>query len=141
MQKKEEVVNVQSVNPQNKLDSDSIPWTESYLVNRLKQHLATVESSNKDYENNLQDHRVFDSRKYYNRAHHFLKIGVLNPVPNYVVNLSDLTPKLIKEIYELSNEKDQAFVLKQAIGRIFEDVSFELYHNSVSRVLKVELQP
>jgi hypothetical protein len=141
MQKKEEVVNVQSVNPQNKLDSDSIPWTESYLVDRLKQHLATVESSNKDYENNLQDHRVFDSRKYYNRAHHFLKIGVLNPVPNYVVNLSDLTPKLIKEIYELSNEKDQAFVLKQAIGRIFEDVSFELYHNSVSRVLKVELQP
>jgi hypothetical protein len=30
--------------------------------------------------------------------------------------------------------------VKQAVGRIFEDVNFEIYHNSVSRVLKVRLQ-
>ena len=136
MEKKEGLTKILTANPQNKLNChDDEAWTKNCLIDRLKQHLAIVGAGNNDYKDNLQDKRVFDSRKYYNRAHHFLKIGVLNPVPTYVVNLSDLTPKLIKEIYELSDEKDRGYVLKQAVTRIFEDVNFELYHNSVSRVL------
>jgi hypothetical protein len=121
---------------------DEDPWLESYLVDRLKRHLATVESNVvNDYKDNLQDKRVFnlESRKYYNRAHHFLKIAAFKPFPNFVVNLSDLAPRLIKELYQLG-EQDRKLVLKQSVGRIFEDVNSELYHNSISRVLKVELQ-
>ena len=116
-------------------------WSNSYLVDRLKLHLATVEISNKDYNDNLGDIRVFnlESRKYYNRAHHFLKIGAFKPVPPFVINLSDLTPRLIKELYGLENY-DRRFVLKQSVGRMFEDIDFELYHNSISKVLRVELQ-
>lgn len=114
-------------------------WTEECLIDRLKQDLASAEYSVSDCKDNLQGSRVFDSRKYYNRAHHFLKIGSFKSVPSFVVNLSDLTPKLIEELYNL-DEYDRNYVLKQAIGRIFEDVNFELYHNSVSKVLKVRLQ-
>jgi hypothetical protein len=141
MQKKEELVNIQLTQVDNKFDGNYEACTRSYLIDRLKQDLATAESSSvNNFNDNLQNERILDSRKYYNRAHHFLKIGAFKPVPGFVVNLSDLTPKLIEELYSL-DEYDRNYVLKQATGRIFEDVNFELYHNSVSRVLKVELQP
>lgn len=105
-------------------------WTSAYLVDRLKQHLATVETN---------EEVRYDNRKYYNQAHDLLKIGAFKPVPYFIVDLSDLSPRLIKELHSLDN-RDREFVLKQAVGRIFEDVHFEVYHNSVSRVLKVKLQ-
>jgi hypothetical protein len=116
-------------------------WTQDCLVGRLKQQLATVEIGINDYKDNLGDKRIFnlETRKYYNRAHHFLKIGAFKSAPGFVVNLSDLTPKLIEELYSL-DEYDRNYVLKQATARIFEDVNFELYHNSVSNVLKVRLE-
>jgi hypothetical protein len=119
-------------------------WTQDCLVGRLKRHLATIEIDINDYKDNLGDKRVFnlETRKYYNRAYHFLKIGAFKPAPNFVVNLSDLskTPRLIKELEQL-DIADRAYVLRQVVGRIFEDVNFELYHDSISKVLKVELQP
>jgi hypothetical protein len=120
-------------------------WNKLYIVDRLKQYLATVEINSNDYKDNLGDKRIFnlECRKYYNRAYHFLKIGAFKPSPHFVVNLSDLStisPRLIKEIQEL-DKADRAYVLRQAVGRIFEDVNSDLYHNSISRVLKVELQP
>ena len=116
-------------------------WNKLYIVDRLKQYLATVEINSNDYKDNLGDKRIFnlECRKYYNRAYHFLKIGAFKPVPAFVVNLSDLTPKLIKELYELE-DLDRNYVIRQAVARIFEDVNFELWHNSVSCVLNVELQ-
>jgi hypothetical protein len=118
-------------------------WTPNYLIDRLKQHLATVivvqQSSRKeDYENNLQSKKVFDSRKYYNQAHDYLKIGAFQPVPSFPVHISDLSPKLVRELSEL-DRIDRKFVLKQAVGRIFEDINSRLYHDSVSRVLEVKL--
>lgn len=103
--------------------------TNLCLVDRLKQHLATIEDSEGKY----------DHRKYYNQAHDMLKIGAFKPVPYFTVYLADLTPELIIELYGL-DIADRIFVLKQAISRIFEDVNFEIYHNSVSKVLKVKLQ-
>ncbi len=67
-----------------------------------------------------------------------LKIGVFRPVPSYTIHLSDLTPKIIRELYQL-DVQDRGYVLKQAVGRIFEDVNSDIYHYSVFRVLKVQL--
>jgi hypothetical protein len=103
--------------------------TKACLVDLLKHHLGTV----------ISEEGKYDNRKYYNRAHNLLKIGGFKPVPEFIINLSDLSPKLIKELHSLDS-RDREFVLKQAVGRIFEDVHFEIYHNSVSRVLKVKLQ-
>ena len=105
-------------------------WTSAYLEDRLKQHLATIET---------KDEAWYDNRKYYNRAHDLLKIGAFRPVPSFIVSLSDLSPRLVKELHSL-DARDREFVLKQAVGRIFEDINPELYHNSISRVLRVKLQ-
>jgi hypothetical protein len=48
-----------------------------------------------------------------------------------------LAPKIIRELYDLDIRK---YVLKEAVGRIFEDIDSELYHNSISRVLEVKLK-
>jgi hypothetical protein len=83
---------------------------------------------------------IFDKRKYYNRAHKYLKNGRFNPTASFVINLSDLTPTLINEIYAL-DDTDRGFVLELAVRGIIEDINFELYHNSISKILRVELRP
>jgi hypothetical protein len=74
----------------------------------------------------------------YFQAHDMLKIGAFKPVPYYIVYLTDLSPELIQELHSLDTI-DRAFVLQQAVGRIFDDVNFGIYHNSVSRALRVKL--
>lgn len=113
---------------------DDKPWTKSYLVDRLKLDLAMVEIS----VNPNADEIIYDKRYYYNKAHHFLKIGAFKPVPHFPISVSDLSPKLSEELGSL-DRNDRKFVLKQAVGRIFEDINCNLYHNSISRVLEVIL--
>jgi hypothetical protein len=110
--------------------SASDDWTKSCLVDRLKRYLASIES---------QEDGEYDNRKYYNQAHYMLKIGAYKPVPPYTVDIADISPILLKNLHSLDSE-DRQFVLKQAVGRIFEDINPELYHNSISRVLWVKLQ-
>jgi hypothetical protein len=50
-----------------------------------------------------------------------------------------LTHKIIKELYDLDIES-RRYVLKHAVGRIFEDINSDLYHNSISKVLEVKLK-
>jgi hypothetical protein len=123
-----------SLEDKDKLDLHSEPWITSYIVDRLKRHLATIDLKNTGGDTK----RVFDSRKYYNQAHDYLKIGAFKPVPSFPVHISDLSPKLVRELSQL-NREDRKFVLKQAVGRIFEDINSGLYHDSVSRVLEVKL--
>ena|SRR5438128_2342239 len=111
-------------------DPEYSAMTKACLVDHLKQHLASIES---------EEEGKYDNRRYYNQAHNQLIIGAFKPVPYFIIYLSDLSPKLIRELHSLDCQ-DREFVLKQAVGRIFEDVNFGIYHNSVSRVLRVKLQ-
>jgi hypothetical protein len=112
-------------------------WLTSYLVDRLKQHLAIFEISHiQDGSNN--NTKIFDKRRYYNQVHHLLKVGAFKPVPPFVINLSDLSPKILKELIGL-DVQDRRLVLKQAVGRIFEDINCKLFHDSISSVLEVKL--
>lgn len=120
-------------------------WSNSCLVDNLKHHLATVKLSKSKENTDLLDIEndkfnsyfcLISNRHYVNQAFHYLKIGVLRPVPEFRVSLSDLSPRLVNELASL-DPQDRKFVLKQAVGRIFEDINPKLFHNSVSRVLKV----
>lgn len=73
--------------------------------------------------------------KYYIQAWELLPlISAGNPPPYFVINLSDLTPKLIREI---QNDKcNREYVVSQAIGRIFENVSPKQYHLSIAKRLR-----
>jgi hypothetical protein len=113
---------------------DSSLWCTSYIIDQLKQHLANVR-----YTLINNEGETVEGRKYYDQAYRMQNIGAFRPTPSFIIHLSDLTPKLIKEISELDNES-RSFVLCQAVGRIFEDLNYELYHNSISKVLKVRLE-
>lgn len=110
-------------------------WTSNYLVDRLKEHLAIFEVPVVLGNNE----KIYDHRKYYQQAHKSLIFGAHKPVSPFVIYLSDLTPKIIKELHALDRES-RKYVLKQAAGRIFEDINSLLYHNSISKVLEVKLK-
>lgn len=105
--------------------------TTPCLVDRLKLHLARVE---------VDEDLGFENRKYYLQAFTRLNMGAENPVQIFGVSMSDLSTELIEDLYELDLDT-RNFALDQAIGRIFEDINPELYHNSISRVLKARLVP
>jgi hypothetical protein len=115
------------------VNSDHDPWSRSYLVDILKQYLAayvvTVVNDNGEY---------VTSRKYYDRAFELRLLGVLKPTPVYQIDRTDLLPRLLNELDAL-DPYSRLYVLHQAVGRIFEDINFGLFHNSISRVLKVKL--
>jgi 16S rRNA G966 N2-methylase RsmD len=114
--------------------TDCSAMTEACLVDCLKQNLATI----MEYIKVSGTEKIYDNRKYYNQVHNLLKIGAFKPVPHFPVSVSDLWPPLLKELRVL-DKRDRNFVLKQAVGRIFEDVNSKLYHSSISRVLEVRL--
>jgi hypothetical protein len=109
-------------------------WLTSYLIDDLKRHLATYTEI---ITNN--DGKIAAVRTYYDQAFRLLKIGAYDPVPPYVIQFSHLTPRLQSELNQLDGI-ERIYVLKQAVSRIFEDINLELYHNSVSRALRIELR-
>jgi hypothetical protein len=114
--------------------ADSTPWLTSYIIDRLKQHLANVR-----YTLINDKLGTAEGRKYYDQAYRMQNIGAFKPTPSFIIHLSDLTPKLKKEISELDNQT-RGYVLRQAVGRIFEDLNPKLYHDSISKVLVVKLE-
>ena len=109
-------------------------WTTNYLIDRLKYHLSNVSDKPR-----VDDSRNFGDRKYYNQAFDLLGIGVYKPTPFFIINLSDLTLELREVLSDLDIQCRQ-FVMKQAVGRIFEDINSELFHKSISRVLQVKFE-
>jgi hypothetical protein len=140
--------------------------TPSSLVDSIKKQLATViidqESYIKEikkYKNNRKpnqynyDYKLdldfsdnpnipfdIDDRWYYYKAYQFLKIGLFKSedAPTFRVQLRHLTHDIIFALLQLDIET-RKFVLKQAVSHIFEDINFDLYHDSISPNLEVSL--
>ena len=107
-------------------------WTKQCLIDELFLQLAGTKQIIKHNDKSVT------IRKYYNQAHRLRPwIAAANPTPKFVINLCDLTPRIIAEIKTLEDSK---YVLKQAIGRIFENIDFRQYHLSISKVLGVLLE-
>ena len=64
------------------------------------------------------------------------------PSNEFVINISDITPAIRKEIESVANSpKILQYILTQAAGRIFENLDFEYYHLSLARNLRVRFEP
>jgi hypothetical protein len=115
-------------------EESSTCWTLNYTIERLKEHLASVKHTIV-----INELLMIRARKYYDQAFDLLKIGAFKPKPSFLIYLTDFDndPRLLKELYGL-DEETLVYVLLQAVGRIFEDVNSKLYHNSISKVLKVK---
>jgi hypothetical protein len=84
--------------------------------------------------------KILDDRLYYYKGYFYLKLGLFKKkdVPPFKVKLSHMSQSIIYELLQL-DKKDRNFVLKQAVGRILEDINFDIYHYSVASNLKVIL--
>ena len=129
-------------NPQNKDFSDYVAtedefWTTEYLVDKLFLCLAEVKETIVDKDTCREIH----VRKYYRQARELFKwIPIAKPSPVFVISISDLTPEIKNEIVAIDSEDTLTYALKQAVGRIFENLDFDYYHLSIAKNLKVKLQ-
>jgi hypothetical protein len=106
-------------------------WTIERLIDELYLHLWVVEEIHGD---------SIHPRKYQAQAQSLLyKIPIYRPVPAFIVNLSDLPEHLIKKL-EDCNKRGRDYIIKSAVGRIFETVNLEYFALSVARSLVVKLE-
>jgi hypothetical protein len=112
-----------------------------YKQNRpINQHYYDYELE-LDFSDNPKIPFDIDDRWYYYKAYHYLKLGLFlnkKEAPPFNVKIDHLSQDIIYELRQLDS-KDRKFVLKLAVSRIFEDINFDLYHDSISANLEVIL--
>jgi hypothetical protein len=115
-------------------------WTIGCLIDELAFCLSSVAS----YVIKEDTNQIHITHKYYDQAEWmFHRINVWKPTPEFVINISDLTTRLKKELKEISSTPETLNdVITQAVARIFEAVNFELYHKSgIAGKLRWRLEP
>jgi hypothetical protein len=118
------------------LESQIEDWTEDCLIEEIFLQLAGAKETVK-----VDDKKCATIHKYYSQASRLRKwIPIAKPVPEFIVNMTDLTTRIISELKTLDRDGSQ-YVLKQAVGRIFENINFRQYHLSIARKLEVVLKP
>jgi hypothetical protein len=141
-------------------------YTFSAIPDKIKKELATIKFDLDEYVKEIEKYKQYtpsnqfyydydieldfsenpkipfdiDDRWYYYKTYHYLKLGLFlkKDAPPFKISLSHLSPEILFELSQLE-EKEKKFVLKQAVGRIFEDINFDLYHDSISANLEVIL--
>ena len=115
------------------LDQQPLAWTEECLIDEIFLQIAGTKDIIRHADGEIKIY------KYYNQAFRLLPwIPIARPTPEFIVNISNLTQRVIAELGALDKDCCQ-YVLKQAVGRIFENIDFRLYHLSIARKLKVRL--
>jgi len=108
-------------------------WTEECLIDTLFLELATTKSL---VSHNRRCGIII--HKYYNQAFALYKwIPIARPAPKFLVDSSDLSTRVLAELKVLKNPQ---VVLKQAVGRIFENIDAPYYHMAVASALEVVLK-
>lgn len=119
-------------------------WSIECTVDELQRDLCRVKEQivmpGINWGHNYPETRIV--RKYYRQAWQLiLRIPIERPAPEFVINASDLSPKVIEELgVRADNPQAFGYILKQAVGRIFEEMDYDYYHQSVARCLKVRLE-
>ena len=69
-------------------------------------------------------------------------IPIARPAPEFIINAKDLSPGAIEELESrLDDIPTLTYILKQAVGRIFENLGHAYFHLSVARNLRVRIEP
>ena len=108
-------------------------WTEEYLIEELFLRIAHTK------ETIIHNGKKITVNKYGSQALRLRKwIPIAKPTPEFVINISDLTPRILAELKTL-DKCGYNYVTKQAVARLFEEIDFRQYHLSIGRKLKVRL--
>jgi hypothetical protein len=109
-------------------------WTVEYIVDRLFFEMLELNDNAdadgwEDYQKNRQ------KEKYYNRAKEVLKMAAGLPSPIFVINKSDLTLRLKRELAGIKKGDALDYVVTEAIGRVCENQNAKLYHLTLKKCL------
>lgn len=103
-------------------------WTKELLIEKLFLRLACTKQTI------CHNYKSISVYKYYRQALELRKwIPIAKPAPAFIINISDLTSRIIAELKILN---DPRIILKQAAGRIFENIDPRQYHLSIARSAK-----
>lgn len=107
---------------------DREQWTTAALEDELTFCLCSVNF----YVIKEDTKEIHISHKYYDQAEWIIyRINLWSPLPLFVINISDLTPKLKKELENLLVTPETLNrVVIHAIDRIFENIDERYYHLS-----------
>ena len=101
--------------------------TLAALKDELIFHLCSINSYCIDEKSGV----IRISHKYYDQAESIIyRINVWKPPPVFVINESDLIPKLKEELYDLSQSSPETLnrLVTQVVGEILEIVNPRYYH-------------
>jgi len=124
-------------------ETSKVVWTNECTIEEVYYDLVSVkiEATALEY---FGDHKTFHYRKYVAQARELIKWIPINIKPQpFKINISDLSPEVQQHLeYEYKNSDEETFnyILRQAVGRIFESLAFRLYHRSIAKKLAVKLK-
>ncbi len=108
-------------------------WTKECLIDETFLQLVGIKEIVKN------DGKCISIYKYYNQALRLRNwIPISKPTPEFIINISDLTPRMIAELKAL-DKRAVEYVLNKVVGRLFENINFRQYHLSIAQKLKVKL--
>jgi hypothetical protein len=108
------------------------PQLDQWTIAALEDELTFCLSSAKSFSINDKTKVIHIVHKYYEQAEEIIyRINVWGPRPVFVINISDLTPRLRMELNKIKSTP-QALneVVICAIGRILESIHERYYHLS-----------
>jgi hypothetical protein len=119
----------------------SIECTIEELEHDLSWVVEKITSALKDDDS--QGTKLLTVHKYYQQARDLMMwIPIARPVPEFVINAKDLSPKVIEELEaRIDDLPTLTYILKQAVGRIFENLNHAYFHLSIARNLRVRIEP
>jgi hypothetical protein len=103
------------------------PWSINYIKDELTFQLSSTKSSLID-EKAQEIHTI---KKYHNLAEFVLyRINLYRPPPEFLINRSDLTPRLQNELEQLHKNSPKIFekIVTESVQAILESVNQRYYH-------------
>ena len=119
-------------------------WSIECTIEELELNLSrVVENIASRDSDNGQEMKTLTVYKYYQQAKDLAKwIPIARPVPEFIINVKDLSSEVIEELESrLYDIPTLSYILKQAIGRIFENLGHAYFHLSIARNLRVRIEP
>ena len=120
-------------------------WSIECTIEELELDLSRVVeniTSVTKYDDS-QESKLLTVHKYYQQARDLMRwIPLARPAPEFVISVKDLSPDTIRELESrLDDLPTLAYILKQAVGRIFENLGHAFFHLSIARNLRVRIEP
>jgi hypothetical protein len=120
-------------------------WTTEAVVDELAYRLCTFKIAavactlnidKKNYDQyNKNGNEIYVSNKYIKQAERLIyKIPIWIPAPEFLISLSDLTPRLraeLKQLLKAKSYKTVNYIIQHALAVVFECVNERYFHLSI----------